>query len=98
MAYQTDAPTQIVDDKKNNDVSIELRINAIAGVKVVRARQQPGQGRYQEVKGSKAKAMINKSGGVRRYEPGRQGTQRRTRDQTAAASAIQMMNLPSKSG
>ena len=108
-AYQTDEPTQIVAGKKNNDGSIELRMDT-----VVRAKPAPdgtrGKVDIRKCK-SKAKDMINNGEGVR-IPTSKEKKPRLTREDRAERSSMQMlllsgledhgnairMNLLSKSG
>ena len=108
-AYQTDEPTQIVAGKKNNDGSIELRMDT-----VVRAQPAPdgtrGKVDIRKCK-SKAKDMINNGEGVR-IPTSKEKKPRLTREDRAERSSMQMlllsgledhgnairMNLLSKSG
>ena len=107
---QTEEPTQIVTGKKNDDGSVELRMDTIARAK---PKLDGTRGRV-DVRRSKAKAkdMINKGTGVRLPHSSKQRSQRRTRQEMAEHSAMQMllltgmeehgnairMNLLSKSG
>ena len=108
-AYQTDEPTQIVAGKKNNDGSIELRMDT-----VVRAKPAPDGTRGEvDIRKSKvkARAMINNDEGVR-ISTSKEKKPRPTREERAERSTMQMlllsgledhgnairMNLLSKSG
>ena len=108
--YQTDEPTQIVTGRKNEDGSMELRMDTVA-----RAKPEPdGAPGKLDIRRSKAKArnMINKGSGLRLPHSSEQKTPRRTKQEMAEHSAMQMlllsgmeehsnairMNLLSKSG
>ncbi len=89
-AYQTAEPTQIVAGKKNNDGSIEVRMDT-----VVRAKPAPDGTRGEvDIRKSKAKAkdMINKGEGVR-ISTKKEKTPRPTREERAERSAMQMLLL-----
>ena len=107
-AKPSDEPTQIITGKKNDDGSSELRLDTVA-----RAKAGPDGARGKvDIRKSKAKAkdMINKGSGLRIASG--QKAQRRTREEMAEHSAMQMlllsgmgehgnaikMNLLSKSG
>ena len=107
--YQTDEPSQIIAGKKNNDGSIELRMDT-----VVRAKPAPDGTRGEvDIRKSKAKArdMINNGEGVR-IPTSKEKKPRPTREERAERSTMQMlllsgledhgnairMNLLSKSG
>ena len=107
-ASQTVEPTQIVTGKRNNDSSLELRMDTIARAKP----KSDGTRGEVDIRKSKAKArdMINQGQGIRL---GPQGDKKhRTRKEVAEQSAMQMlllsgmeehgnairMNLLSKSG
>ena len=107
--YQTDEPTQIVAGKKNNDGSIELRMDT-----VVRAKPAPDGTRGEvDIRRSKAKArgMINNGEGVR-IPTSKEKKPRPTQEERAERSTMQLlllsgledhgnaikMNLLSKSG
>ena len=81
-------PTQIITGKKNDDGSIEMRMDTVA-----RTKPAPDGTRGQvDIKKSKAKAkdMINKGQGVRVT---RSAKPRRTREEIAEASAQRMLLL-----
>ena len=89
-AYQTDEPTQIVAGKKNNDGSIELRIDT-----VVRAKPAPDGTRGEvDIRKSKDKAkdMINNGDGVR-IPTSKEKKPRPTREDRAERSTMQMLLL-----
>ena len=89
-AYQTAEPTQIVAGKKNNDGSIEVRMDT-----VVRAKPAPDGTRGEvDIRKSKAKAkdMINKGEGVR-IPTKKEKTPRPTREEREERSAMQMLLL-----
>ena len=105
---KTEEPTQIVTGKKNDDGSVELRIDTVA-----RTKPKPDSARGKvDIRRSKGKArdMINKGTGIRL--PHSSQRKRRTRQEMAEHSAMQMllltgleehgnaikMNLLSKSG
>ena len=108
--YQTDEPTQIVTGKKNDDGSVELRMDTVARTK---PKSDGTRGKV-DIRRSKAKAkdMINKGAGIRLSHSTEQKSRRRTRQEMAEHSAMQMlllsgmeehgnaikMNLLSKSG
>ncbi len=108
--YRTDEPTQIVTGRKNEDGSMELRMDTVA-----RDKPEPDGARGKlDIRRSKAKArdMINKGTGLRLPHSSEQKSSRRTRQEMAEHSAMQMlllsgmeehgnairMNLLSKSG
>ena len=89
-AYQTDEPTQIVAGKRNNDGSIELRLDTVA-------RANPGTDGTRgavDIRKSKAKAkdMINKGEGVR-IPTTKEKKARPTREERSERSAMQMLLL-----
>ena len=89
-ALHPSEPTQIVAGKKNNDGSIELRMDTVA-----RTRPAPdGTRGAVDIKKSKAKArdMINKGEGVR-IRTNRERKPRRTHAELAERSATQMLQL-----
>ena len=106
----TAEPTQIVTGKKNDDGSVELRMDTVARTK---PKSDGTRGKV-DIRRSKAKAkdMINKDTGIRLPHSSKQKSQRRTRQEMAEHSAMQMlllsgmeehgnaikMNLLSKSG
>ena len=109
-AYLADEPTQIVTGRKNDDGSVELRMDTVA-----RTKPEPDGTRGKlDIRRSKAKAraMINKGTGIRLPNSSQQRSSRRTRQEMAEHSAMQMlllsgmeehgnairMNLLSKSG
>ena len=110
LASQTDEPTQIVTGKKNDDGSVELRLDTVARTK---PKSDGTRGKV-DIRRSKAKAkdMINKGTGIRLPHSSQQKSPRRTRQEMAEHSAMQMlllsgmeehgnairMNLLSKSG
>ena len=84
-------PTQIVTGKKNDDGSIELRLDTVA-----RTQSKLGDTRGDvDLKKSKGKAknMINKGTGIRLTPTSEKKTQRRTREERAEQSAMQMLQL-----
>ncbi len=99
-------PSQIITGKKNEDGSIELRLNTVARTKPS-SDGTPGNVDIPKTK-KKAKKMINEGTGIRL----KQGKKRRTPEEKAEQSAMQMlllsgmsdhgnairMNLLSKSG
>ena len=105
-----DEPSQIVTGKKNEDGSIELRLDTVARKKSL-PDGTPGKVDIQKTK-KKAKRMINTGEGLRHRKRKKQKAARRTREQIAEQSAMQMlllsgmsdhgsaikMNLLSKSG
>ena len=84
-------PTQIVTGKKNDDGSIELRLDTVARTQ---SKLQDTRGDV-DLKKSKAKAkdMINKGTGIRLTPTSEKKTQRRTREERAEQSAMQMLQL-----
>ena len=90
-AVTTHEPTQIVTGKKNDDGSIELRMDTVARTQ---SRLDGTRGDV-DVKKSKAKAkdMINKGAGIRLAPGSEKKTQRRTREERAEHSAMQMLLL-----
>ena len=108
--YQTDEPSQIVTGRKNEDGSMELRMDTVARAKP----ELDGTRGKLDIRRSKAKArdMINKGTGLRLPRSSEQKSPRRTRQEMAEHSAMQMlllsgmeehgnairMNLLSKSG
>ena len=89
-AFQTDEPTQIVAGKKNNDGSIELRLDTVA-----RANPSPdGTRGAVDIRKSKAKAkdMINKGEGVR-IPTTKEKKPRPTHEERLERSAMQMLLL-----
>ena len=108
--YETDEPTQIVTGRKNEDGSMELRMDTVARAKP----ELDGTRGKLDIRRSKAKArdMINKGTGLRLTHSSDQKSPRRTRQEIAELSAMQMlllsgmeehgnairMNLLSKSG
>ena len=90
-AVPTHEPTQIVTGKKNDDGSIELRLNTVARTQ---SKLDGTQGDV-DVKKSKAKAkdMINKGTGIRLTPGSEKKRQRRTREERAEHSAMQMLLL-----
>ena len=89
-AFQTDEPTQIVAGKKNNDGSIELRLDTVA-----RANPGPdGTRGAVDIRKSKAKAkdMINKGEGVR-IPTTKEKKPRPTHEERLERSAMQMLLL-----
>lgn len=90
-AKLTYEPTQIVTGKKNDDGSIELRMDTVARTqsKLDGAR---GDVDIKKSKG-KAKDMINKGTGIRLTPSSEKKTRRRTREERAEHSAMQMLLL-----
>ena len=90
-AVPTHEPTQIVTGKKNDDGSIELRIDTVARTQ---SRLDGTRGDV-DIKKSKAKAkdMINKGKGIRLAPGSEKKTRRRTREERAEHSAMQMLLL-----
>ena len=90
-AVPTHEPTQIVTGKKNDDGSIELRMDTVARTQ---SRLDGTRGDV-DIKKSKAKAkdMINKGAGIRLTPGSEKKTQRRTREERAEHSAMQMLLL-----
>ena len=89
-AFQTDEPTQIVAGKKNNDGSIELRLDTVA-----RANPSPdGTRGAVDIRKSKAKAkdMINKGEGVR-IPTTKEKKPRPPHEERLERSAMQMLLL-----
>ena len=89
--YHAIQPTQIVTGKKNEDGSIELRLDTVA-------RTQPkldGARGDVDIQKSKAKArdMINKGAGLRLTTGSEKKRQRRTREEMAEQSAMRMLRL-----
>ena len=84
-------PTQIVTGKKNDDGSIELRMDTVARTQT---RLDGARGDV-DIKKSKAKAkdMINKGTGIRLTPGGEKKRQRRAREERAEHSAMQMLRL-----
>ena len=109
-AYQSSDPSQIVTGKKNDDGSIELRMDTVARGKP----ERDGSLGKLDIRRSKAKArdMINKGKGIRVSTGANKKNSRRTKQEMAERSAMQMlllsgmeehgnaikMNLLSKSG
>ena len=109
-AFETEEPTQIVTGKKNDDGSVELRMDTVARTK---PKSDGTRGKV-DIRRSKSKAkdMINKGTGIRLSHSNQQKSPRRTRQEMAEHSAMQMlllsgmeehgnairMNLLSKSG
>ena len=88
---QTEEQTQIVTGKRNDDGSVELRMDTVA-----RTKPKPDGTRGKvDVRRSKAKAkdMINKGTGIRLPHSGTQKSRRRTRQEMAEHSAMQMLLL-----
>ena len=90
-AVSTHEPTQIVTGKKNDDGSIELRRDTVARTQ----SKLDGTRGDVDIKKSKAKAkdMINKGTGIRLNPDSEKKTQRRTREERAEHSAMQMLLL-----
>ena len=90
-AVPTHEPTQIVTGKKNDDGSMELRIDTVARTQ---SRLDGTRGDV-DIKKSKAKAkdMINKGAGIRLATTDEKKTQHRTREERAEHSAMQMLLL-----
>ena len=84
-------PTQIVTGKRNDDGSVELRIDTVARTQT---RLDGSRGSV-DIKKSKAKAkdMINKGVGIRLTPTEEKQRQRRTRQERAERSAMQMLLL-----
>ena len=84
-------PTQIVTGKKNVDGSLELRMDTVARTQ----SKLDGTRGDVDIKKSKAKAkgMINKGAGIRLTHSSEKKTQRRTREERAEQSAMQMLQL-----
>ena len=84
-------PSQIVTGKKNEDGSIELRLDSVA-----RKRSSPdgtpGKVDLQKTK-KKAKKMINLGGGLRLKRRKKQKSNRRTREEIREQSAMEMLRL-----
>ncbi len=103
-------PSQIVTGKKNEDETIELRMDSVARTSSA-SDGTPGIVDIRKTK-TKAKKMINEGAGIRLQTGDKQRARRRTREEMAEQSAIQMlllsgmsdhgnaikMNLLSKSG
>ena len=108
--YRTDEAAQIVTGRRNEDGSVELRLDTVA-------RAKPGRDGTRgklDIRRSKAKArdMINKGAGLRLAHSSKQRSRRRTPREVAEHSAMRMlllsgmdehgdaikMNLLSKSG
>ena len=90
-AVPTHEPTQIVTGKKNDDGSIELRMDTVARTQ---SRLDGTRGNV-DIKKSKAKAktMINKGAGIRLAPGSEKKTRRMTREERAEHSAMQMLLL-----
>ena len=89
--YPAIQPTQIVTGKKNEDGTVELRMDTVA-------RGQPkldGAPGDVDLQKSKAKAidMINKGAGLRLPRSSEKQRQRRTREEMAEQSAMRMLRL-----
>ena len=87
----THGPTQIITGKKNDDGSIELRMDTVARTQ----SKLDGTRGEVDLKKSKAKAkdMINKSAGIRLTPTSEKKTQQRIRQERAEQSAMQMLQL-----
>ena len=88
--YETEEPTQIIAGKKNNDGSIELRMDT-----VVRTKPAPDGTRGEvDIRKSKDKArgMINNGEGVR-IPTTKEKKPRQTREERMEGSAMQMLML-----
>ena len=88
---QTEEPTQVVTGKKNDDGSVELRMDTVA-----RTKPKPDGTRGKvDVRRSKTKAkdMINKGAGIRLPHSSQRKAPRRTRQEMAEHSAMQMLLL-----
>ena len=84
-------PTQIITGKKNEDGSLELRLDTVARTQ---SRLDGARGDVDIDKSkAKAKAMINKGTGIRLTHTNEKKTQRRTREEMAEQSAMQMLQL-----
>ena len=88
---QTEEPTQIVTGKRNDDDSVELRMDTVARTK---PRPDGGRGKV-DIRRSKTKAkdMINKGAGIRLPHSSQRKAPRRTRQEMAEHSAMQMLLL-----
>ena len=103
-------PSQIVTGKKNEDGTVDLRMDSVARTSSA-SDGTPGLVDIRKTK-AKAKKMINEGAGIRLQTGDKQRARRRTREEMAEQSAIQMlllsgmsdhgnaikMNLLSKSG
>ena len=88
---QTEEPTQVVTGKKNDDGSVELRMDTVARTK---PKLDGTRGKV-DVRRSKTKAkdMINKGAGIRLPNSSQRKAPRRTRQEMAEHSAMQMLLL-----
>ena len=87
-------PTQIITGKKNNDGSIEMRVDTVVREKPDRYGN-PGAVDVEKTK-AKAKKMINEGEGVRMETPSekrKKQRERRTSDEIANQGAMQMIML-----
>ena len=84
-------PSQIVTGKKNEDGSIELRMSTVARTKSA-PDGTPGNVDIKKTK-AKAKEMINKGTGIRLPQGSQERKPRRTREEAAEQSAMQMLQL-----
>ena len=82
--YQTNEPSQIVTGKKNEDGSIELRLDTVARTKPA-SDGTPGIVDIKKSK-SKAKDMINKGTGIRISQGNQQRARRRTNEEIVEQS------------
>ncbi len=108
--YTLKEPSQIVTGKKNEDGTVELRLDSVARAKSA-SDGTPGTVDIRKTK-AKAKKMINEGAGIRLQTRDKKRARRRTREEMAEQSAMQMlllsgmsdhgnaikMNLLSKSG
>ena len=88
---QMNEPSQIVTGKKNEDGSIELRLDTVARNKPA-SDGTPGNADINKTK-AKAKEMINKGSGIRLPQGNQQRAPRRTREEIAEQSAMRMLQL-----
>ena len=108
--YLPSEPSRIITGKKNKDGTIELRQDSVARYKSA-ADGTPGNVDFRKSK-DRAKEMINEGAGIRLPSGDKKKARRRTREEMAEESAMQMlllsgigehgsaikMNLLSKSG